>query len=409
MGVAFYWNSHYGDTETEEALRQDPEETQPLWGLACDRTGCVFSDFGEPLSSNIDRIYDSLLWGMVARAWRFPKFYGEFAGEEFSCPTLVMRRRLAQLAQTDRFGAIEQAVFDFATDPARSNDYDLLNGLDDRHLNSLVESPTFEDHAAYDYHRFTALAQVLRRKELRPTIRLVEDVVSPQFWLEVRKRMLAAEGVRPTKHSDGHYVVTGSGGHEYRISLKTLSCTCDDFQWKGRRYGFHCKHLIACLRDAGLWAAWEADLPSAPAGKGLTDTQSASTATIPSRSAVIPAVHGSPRGNGSHCPQANPPPLAQHQPVLRPEVLAALDSLKSRSEIVAAWDYLRRKAKQLSRQQVYSFCPGQRVQFRPRRGPMLQGVVRRINRTTVSVEVQDTLRGVVVWRVAPSLLSNAAP
>lgn len=409
MGVAFYWESHYGDTETEEALRQDSKETQPVWGLACGRTGCAFSDFGKVLSPDVDRIYDSLLWGMVARAWRFPSFYGEFAGEEFSCPTLVMRRRLADLAQTDRFAAIEQAIFEFATDPTRSDDYDLLNGLDGRGLKSLVESPTFEDHAAYDCHRFTALAQVLRRKEPRPTIRLVEDVVSPQFWLEVRKRMLAAEGLQPAKHADGHYVVTGSGGQEYRISLRTVSCTCEDFQRKGRRYGFHCKHLIACLRDAGLWGPWEADLPPASARKGLTATQSASTVTIPSRSTEIPSVHGSPGGNGSHSPQANPPPLAQHQPVLQPEVLAALNSLKSRSEIVEAWDYLRRKAKQLSGQQVYRFCPGQRVQFRPRHGTMLQGIVRSLNRTTVSVEAQDALRGVVVWRVAPSLLSDAEP
>jgi hypothetical protein len=104
-----------------------------------------------------------------------------------------------------------------------------------------------------------------------------------------------------------------------------------------------------------------------------------------------------------------PSPLAHEHPALQPEVLAALASLKTHAEIVEAWDYLRRKDKQLSQQQLLTFQSGQRVQFRPRHGAMLQGVIRSLNRTTVSVEVQDTLRGIVVWRVAASLLSNVAP
>lgn len=409
MGVAFYWKSHYGDLKTEEALRQDPRELQPVWGLACDPTGCAFSDFGKLVSTDIGRIYDSLVWGMVARAWRFPGFYGQFAGEEFSCPTLVMRRSLAKLVQTDRFAAIEQAVFEFATDPARTDDYDLVNGLDGRGLKSLVESPTFEDHAAYDHHRFTALAQVIRTQGMRPAIRVVEDVVGPQFWLEVRKRRLAAEGLQPAKHTDGHYVMTGSGDQEYRINLRTVSCTCEDFQRKGRRYGFHCKHLVACLRDAGLWDAWESDLPPASSDKALADDGASSAATIPDGSAEDLPVHVSLRGDGGHSAKAKPSPLAHEHPALPPEVLAALASLNTHSEIVEAWDYLRRKDKQLSQQQLRTLQSGQRVQFRSRHGAMLQGVVRNLNRTTVSVEVQDTLRGVVVWRVAASLLSNVAP
>ena len=93
--------------------------------------------------------------------------------------------------------------------------------------------------------------------------------------------------------------------------------------------------------------------------------------------------------------------------MLQPEVITVLGSLNTRSEITEAWDYLRRKARQLSIQQVNTFQPGQRVQFPDRRGVLLQGIVRSVNRTTVSVLVQDPSRGVVAWRVAASLLTDA--
>ena len=92
--------------------------------------------------------------------------------------------------------------------------------------------------------------------------------------------------------------------------------------------------------------------------------------------------------------------------MLKPEVITALGSLQTQSEIIEAWDYLRKRAQQLSMQQMDKFHAGQRVQFTGKRGVILQGIVKSLNQTTVSVEVQDPFRGAVTWRVAASLLTE---
>ena len=102
-------------------------------------------------------------------------------------------------------------------------------------------------------------------------------------------------------------------------------------------------------------------------------------------------------------PKTNP--KSENQ-MLQPEIITALDSLKTQSEIAEAWHYLRHKSQQLSMQLVDKFRPGQRVQFTDKRGITLRGSVRSLNRRTVSVEVQDPFLGPVTWRVSARLLTE---
>lgn len=98
--------------------------------------------------------------------------------------------------------------------------------------------------------------------------------------------------------------------------------------------------------------------------------------------------------------------------MLKPPTLAALNEL-GREEISEAFELLRRRAKVLEAQTAITFQPGQKVKFLGKRKEWLQGVVKSVNQTTVSVEVpRQPFPGgwpmpPVTWRVAASLLSAA--
>jgi len=94
--------------------------------------------------------------------------------------------------------------------------------------------------------------------------------------------------------------------------------------------------------------------------------------------------------------------------MLKPEVINTLNTLTTRQEIDEAWEFLRGKAKRLATQLVDQFQVGQQVQFTGKRGARLQGTVKALNQTTLSVEVADPFRGKVTWRVASSLAQPVA-
>ena len=85
----------------------------------------------------------------------------------------------------------------------------------------------------------------------------------------------------------------------------------------------------------------------------------------------------------------------------RRRISYGLSSLQTHDEIKEAWEFLRQKSSRLASQMVDVFYPGQKVQFSGRRRAVLQGIVKSLNQTTVSVEVSDPFRGQVTWRVAP--------
>lgn len=80
MGITFYLESNYGGHGLENMLRESPAERQTVWGVHYGKTECAFSGIGKILSRSHNRIHASLVEGVVARSWRFEKFYGRFDG-----------------------------------------------------------------------------------------------------------------------------------------------------------------------------------------------------------------------------------------------------------------------------------------------------------------------------------------
>jgi FKBP-type peptidyl-prolyl cis-trans isomerase 2 len=93
--------------------------------------------------------------------------------------------------------------------------------------------------------------------------------------------------------------------------------------------------------------------------------------------------------------------------MLNKKITEVLDTLGTHGEITEAWDYLKQRWTMLSMQDVMKFHVGQEVKWesRKRSGLTLQGVIKKINQTTVSVDVKDAAGQVVHWKVAPSYLS----
>jgi hypothetical protein len=257
MGNHFYWKSNYGDKRVEEMLRSTPNERQPIWGVDCEPTGCAFSSMGRMLVSSYDRIHASLLDGMVARVWRFDKFYGRFDAEEFTFPTLVIRQWMKDLAVSERYSAIEEAVLEFALGGDEFDQWRLINGLDGAFLQRLVGSrPTFEEEVCFDYHRYTVFKDLINTEQ-RAKIFVVEDHLGLGFWNEILKRAKAAKKCKPLKLNADEFSIAGSTGSNYRVNISAMVCDCADFIFRGRATGLHCKHLISALQASGGWDRWE--------------------------------------------------------------------------------------------------------------------------------------------------------
>lgn len=96
------------------------------------------------------------------------------------------------------------------------------------------------------------------------------------------------------------------------------------------------------------------------------------------------------------------------------DIVAALKNpaiVMSSDDIKVCWDLLKARHSNLQTLQAQSFRVGDRVEF-DARGSTKKGVVRKINRKTITVDVTqkalfdtDSVRErVVQWKVAPSLL-----
>jgi len=105
---------------------------------------------------------------------------------------------------------------------------------------------------------------------------------------------------------------------------------------------------------------------------------------------------------------------------LKPEVLTALSSLKTREEIHEAFDFLK-QISSAQRQQVAltaiatgAIRVGMRVTFPAKHGQILTGLVTKLNRTTATVKA-DQIPGIASpnpfyaqnWRVSISILKAA--
>lgn len=267
MGIYFYWHSNYGDPGVEKKLRESHAERQTVWGVLCEETGCAFSGLGKIISFSPNRIHASLVEGMVARSWRFDKFYGCFDGEEFTWPRLVIRKWMKDLAESGKYSEIEEAVLEFATENHHPDDWRLINGLDDAFLRRLVgDQPTWEQKFCFDYHRFMVFRDLLSNDQ-RGQIIVVEDKLPDVFWTELDKRIKAAQKCRPARLNVDEFLVPGSAGTNYKVNISMMTCGCEDFMFRGRVRGLHCKHLIAALQASGGWDRWESSIPKCRQGQ----------------------------------------------------------------------------------------------------------------------------------------------
>lgn len=266
MGIYFYWESNYGDPGVEKMLRESPAERQTVWGVDCEETGCAFTGLGKIISFSHNRIHTSLVEGMVARSWRYDKFYGTFDGEEFTWPTLVIRSYMKDLAESGKYSEIEEAVLEFATENHHPDEWRLINGLSDAFLRQLVgDQPTFEEKLCFDYHRFLVFRDFLTGEQSAQIV-VVEDLLSESWWIEVAKRMKAAKKCKPARVNGNEFLVPGSAGTDYNVNIATMTCDCEDFMFRGRVRGLHCKHQIAALQASGGWERWESSIPKCRQG-----------------------------------------------------------------------------------------------------------------------------------------------
>lgn len=267
MGIYFYWKSNYGDPRIEKMLRESPAERQTVWGVDCGENGCAFTGIGKIRSLSHNRTHASLVEGMVARCWRFDKFYGRFDAEEFTWPTLVIRQWMKDLAESGKYSDLEEAVLEFATENDHPNDWQLIDGLGDAFLRRIVgDHPSFEEKVCFDYHRFMVFRNFLSDNR-RVQIVLVEDILREVWWTELAKRINAAQKCKPLRVKADEFSIPGTGEKNYQVKISTMTCDCEDFTFRGRIRGMHCKHLISALQAARVWERWENSIPKSKQGQ----------------------------------------------------------------------------------------------------------------------------------------------
>ncbi len=255
MSVRLYWDYHLRDSALEAKLGSDPEEHQGVWGLIegfiVDGRGSVsVSDMSKFILTEYPSIYARMMEIFLHRCWRFPNCYVTYAGEEFTDPTLILRRRMAHnplppevRERTDAFLARNAG-----------DKWAIVNGLSPRHFQDFSESEDYDVRVAWDLYRYQAF------EEYGASILIVESSFTDARWEAIRKRVRSAERVKVEKTGECTFSAKGSSGN-YDVNVETITCTCSDFRRRCRRIGMHCKHLVAALQQQGLWERyWKDDV-----------------------------------------------------------------------------------------------------------------------------------------------------
>ena len=176
--------------------------------------------------------------------------HAEFQAEEFTDPTLVVRRWMlgVQLPTSIQ----EQA--DAIVASCESDKWKLVNSFCDA-SEEILGNEDYLTRLAWDIYRFKAC------EEFGALILPVEDYLEDTYWNGIRQRASAAHKVKLKQVSSDAFVANGSSG-EYMVNTLRVTCTCPDFVNRGRKNGMHCKHLIAALRQNGMWEeSWGAEIP----------------------------------------------------------------------------------------------------------------------------------------------------
>ena len=255
MSVRLYWDYHFRNPDLEAKLGSDSEEHEGIWGLIegfiVDGKGSVsVSDMSKFILDEYASIYARMMEIFQHRCWRFPDCYVTYAGEEFTDPTLILRRRMIHTPlppdvkeRTDAFLA-ENAGDKWAT----------VNGLSPRHVRDFSKSEDFGVRVAWDLYRYQAF------EEYGASILVVEDSFTDERWKAIEKRVRSAERVKVERTGEYTFGAQGSSG-DYEVNVETITCTCADFRRRCRRMGMHCKHLVAALQHQGLWERyWKNDI-----------------------------------------------------------------------------------------------------------------------------------------------------
>jgi len=82
------------------------------------------------------------------------------------------------------------------------------------------------------------------------------------------------------------------------------------------------------------------------------------------------------------------------------DVINYLWNAQTREELIELNGILRERLKQLEAQQVFNFHVGEKVKWKGKRGYEITGIIKQINKTTISIDAGD--HG--PWRVPPSML-----
>jgi len=184
MGVQLYWAYHYRDSRVEAAIAADPRETHPVWGLREGRLVAGGSDVATSGMSKFipweyDRIRDQMIAAFFYRCWRFPDCYVVLGGGAVADRTLIVRRRMPNVALSrDIRRAVDAILAERTGDKAAA-----IARLRRRHLKSLLGRLDFDVRLAWEIYSHQAL------KNAGASILVVEDLHKEGFWSNVRHRV----------------------------------------------------------------------------------------------------------------------------------------------------------------------------------------------------------------------------
>ena len=278
MSVKVYWDYFYKDPALEAEIVRDEADLNLNYGLTeiplprvINSSGRGFSRYTNsvlktdfttnslpPIENCISyssrfviewwsNIYRNLISFLEKRCWLHNQVHAEFRGEEYSAPTLVVRKWMLDLPLSEE---VKDRTDTVAVSPG--NHWDLVNGLYASKFREIGSADDYKERVAWDIYRYQ-IFEALVADEFEPEIVVVEDYLPNAFWSKVRKRVKAAEKVEVVCQNDGRTYLARSTSKEYLVNTRVLYCSCPDLIHRSWHQGMHCKHLIAALKQEGIW------------------------------------------------------------------------------------------------------------------------------------------------------------
>lgn len=278
MSVNVYWDYFYKDPAMEAKIVRDEADLNPNYGLTeiplpwvttssgrkhsrytnnCYKTNLTTNSL-PPIENCISyssrfvvewwsNIYRSMMRFLAKRCWLHHQVHAEFMGEEYSIPTLVVRKWMLDLPLS---GEVKDRTDAIAVGPG--SHWDLVNGLYASKFREFGSADDYGERVAWDIYRYQ-IFEALVANEFEPRIAVVEDFLPKAFWSNVGKRVKAAEKVEIVCQNNSHTYLAKSTSKEYLVDTRIMDCSCPDFIHRGWHQGMHCKHLIAALKEEGIW------------------------------------------------------------------------------------------------------------------------------------------------------------